>query len=207
MPQVSKYIPHPFVQKKIKQLLADCICYSNNTDTTNQFLNDFLTSTEKQQLDSRGWRDRRIGEYPPVAKDCRPADYTQDLSRGTLEYNVAWRNYSFHKINISAGTVIRRCNFSQAIPNTECIVVLGLPPVLTFIDCNLCNVKTKPEWILQNCLTVQSWIISVQQNIIDETGKIVGQETIEKRQFIAQSSDELPQILTPPPNVITSRTF
>ncbi|MBU1070895.1 hypothetical protein KKG65_00610 [Patescibacteria group bacterium] len=53
MPQVSKYTPHPFVQKKIKQLLVDCICHSNDTDTTSQFLNDFLTSTEKIVLGKR----------------------------------------------------------------------------------------------------------------------------------------------------------
>jgi uncharacterized protein YerC len=53
MPQVSKYAPDPYVQKKTKQLLINCICHTNDSNTAGQFLNDFLTSTEKTVLGKR----------------------------------------------------------------------------------------------------------------------------------------------------------
>lgn len=153
-----------------------------------------LTATERTQLDTRGWRDRHPDEYPPVAADCRPADYAHDLDRGTLDYSTDWKNYSFHKVRIPAGTVIVGANFTQTQPDTAAITVIGVPSTVAFIDCNLGNVRLHPAWALKDCNTAQSWII----------GDIEGNE---ERQWIARHPDDLPAMVVKPAKAVTMRGF
>src|SRR5688572_9544495 len=89
-----------------------------------------------------------------------PTDYEHELKRGTVTYTPGRKNYSYHRVNIPGGTVVRDCNFSQAAPNTEAILSSG---PITLISCNLCNVKVDPAWTLESCLTAQSWIVADQE--------------------------------------------
>lgn len=159
------------------------------------------TPAERAELDLKGWRSRRAGEWPPVCNLIRPVDYEHDLDRGTLDYDPAWRNYSFHKVLIPARTIVRNCNLSQAVPNTICIMA-PLLAVITFVECNLCNVRLRAAWVLQGCCTVQSWIVA--RTATDASGKDV---VIEDREWIAAHPGDLPAILTPPANAVTSRGF
>ena len=161
---------------------------------TTEVLLATYTVKEAGQLQARGWRDRRVDEWPPVCADCRPADYAHDLDRGTVAYLPEWRNYSFHRVRIPAQTVIRECNFTQAVPNTTAITVLGAPFRVTFIDCNLGNVRVHPDWILEGCNTVQSWIV------VDAEGN-------EDRQWIARHPDDLPPVVIAPATAVTRRDF
>lgn len=153
-----------------------------------------LTVSEKKQLTDRGWRDRRSAEWPPVCADCRPADYAHDLDRGTLDYSPDWKNYSFHKVRIPAGTTITGANFTQTQPDTPAITVLGNPATVTFVECNLGNVRIAPGWTLISCNTVQSWIIA------DAVGN-------EERQWIARHPDDLPAMVVKPAKAVTMREF
>lgn len=159
-----------------------------------------LTKAERDQLTARGWRNRRLKEWPPVAADVRPSNYIHDLDRGTIEYDATWGNYSYHKVQVPSGTIISGGNFSQLSPRTEAIIVVGLPDVVTFIRCNLTNIKIHSGWIIQKCNTSQSWL--VQEDDPEESAA-----KIEVRQWIAAHPDDLPGILTPPLNVIISRGF
>src|SRR3990167_1346271 len=65
-----------------------------------------LTSGEELQLQTRGWRNRRDGEFnPPVSNTSRPSDYVHDGKRGTLEYHPKFRNYSLHISQVPNGTI------------------------------------------------------------------------------------------------------
>lgn len=163
---------------------------------------DNLNQAEKNQLQSRGWRDRRLGEYPPVAQDCRPGDYQNNLSRGTISYDLIWRNYSFHNVIIPSGTVVKNCNFTQSRPKTLCITVVG-GNVLKFISCNLGNVDIEPNWEIVGCNTCQFWIVEKEE--LDEKGVLVKSED---NQFIVNHSSKFnSSVHLPPPNVIFSRSF
>ena len=72
-------------------------------------------------------------------------DYQHDFDRGTVYYTSLNRNYSFHKVIIPNGTVVRNSNFTQK--NSDTIAIEGKN--LTFIDCNLVNNAIDPSWILQ----------------------------------------------------------
>ena len=149
---------------------------------------------EKDQLQTRGWRDRRKDEWPPVAADVRPADYAHDLDRGTLDWSPDWKNYSFHKVRIPANTIVRGANFTQTQPNTPAIIVVGNPATVTFQECNLVNVRLHPSWRLESCNTSQSWIIA------DAEGN-------EERQWIARHPDDLPAVVSRPARAVTERAF
>lgn len=84
--------------------------------------------------------------------ELKPAknDYTNDHSRGTVEYTPKCRNYSFHKVIIPDGTIIREANFTQRVLTAA---ISGKN--LTFIDCNLVNVVVDPSWHLESCNTSQ----------------------------------------------------
>lgn len=157
-----------------------------------------LTPQERGQLAARGWRDRRADEWPPVANDCRPADYQHDLDRGTVDYDPTWRNYSYHRVRVPAGTTIRGCNFSQARPRTPAILVTGNPATVTLEECNLVNVLIHPAWRLVNCNTAQSWLVRV-------TGP--DGEAREERRWIARHSDHVPATARPPTDAVLSREF
>lgn len=155
-----------------------------------------LTFAEELQLATRGWRDRRLGEYdPPVAVLTRPADYVSSTRRGTLEYHARWRNYSWHRIQVPNGTVIdcrEGGNFTQLVPNTEAFD--RTPGVwghnLTFIECNLTNVKTYPDWTLQHCNTAQVWMKG--------TSAPDGTPEVQDTELVAPRSRDVPAVLVPP---------
>lgn len=81
-----------------------------------------------------------FNELKPVKND-----YHHDFDRGTVYYTPLNRNYSFHKVIIPDGTVVRNSNFTQK--NSDTIAIEGKN--LTFIDCNLVNNAIDPSWILQ----------------------------------------------------------
>lgn len=95
---------------------------------------------EALQLEIRGWKDRKA-ELPLVRSDNRPADYKHDLNRGTVDYDPAWRNYSFHTVRIPAGSEVRNANFSQAAPDTPALISDG---DVVLIACNLVNCRVEP---------------------------------------------------------------
>jgi len=78
-------------------------------------------------------------------------DYTDDKHRGTVEYTPNCRNYSFHKVIIPDGTIIREANFTQRDIDTDAIQGEDL----NFIECNLVNVLINPSWKLESCNTCQ----------------------------------------------------
>jgi hypothetical protein len=112
-----------------------------------------------------------------------------DYKRGTVEFDENWTNYSFHHVIIKAPIVIRECNFAQAVPETDSIDVIGNGEV-KFIDCNLSNVVIDPKWIIENCCTVQSWIVEE----LTEDGDLT-----QTRRFICKHPDELTEELKIPP--------
>jgi hypothetical protein len=81
-------------------------------------------------------------------------DYVNDYDKGTVRYrgdrakNMKGRmvnrssNYAFHKVDIQDGTTIRGVIFAQKEPQT----VISTAENLTFIDCNMNNVKKQPTW-------------------------------------------------------------
>lgn len=76
-------------------------------------------------------------------------DYQDDKHRGTVDYTPACHNYSFHKVIIPDGTIIKETNFTQREMDTDAIQGENL----TFIDCNMVNVRIKASWHLESCNT------------------------------------------------------
>mgnify|MGYP001562615416 CR=1 FL=1 len=161
-----------------------------------------LSPAAQAQLAARGWRDRQDDEYPLTTKDCRPARYRHDLQRGTVRFDPDWRNYSFHRVLIPAGTVVRpdargrSYNFSQAAPRTAAIVVEGIQPSgtppLTLIACNLVNVAIDLGWVIEGGNTAQSWLI-------------VGDDGDEEREYLVDHPSKLPAELTQPARAFIQR--
>lgn len=95
-----------------------------------------------------------------VYLDPRKNDYQNDFDRGTVDYTPELRkdgtpknrNYSFHKVVIPDGTVIKESNFAQRKPHTNAIQGKSL----TFINCNLVNVEKDPTWTLISSNNAQS---------------------------------------------------
>lgn len=98
-----------------------------------------------------------------IHRDLKPKknDYENDCKRGTVEYNERCSNYSYHKVVIPDGTIVQGKNFSQAAPDTDCIIGENL----IFIECNLCNVLINPSWVLNSCL-----IMKQRQTILEDDG-------------------------------------
>ena len=151
-----------------------------------------LTPAEQVQISTRGWRDRRIGETPPVSSISRPSDYDNDYSRGEVEMMSSWRNYSYHKVNIPNGTTVENCNFSQVVPRTDAITGINL----IFKRCNMVNIKLHSTWTLENCNTAQNWVVPNPE----KPGKT-------KRQFVVSHPDDLPVNLIQPVDAVTRRDF
>ena len=158
------------------------------------------TRVERDEHAVKGWRSRRAGEFPLCASIVRPASYVHDLDRGIVEYDPAWRNYSYHKVRIGPDTIVRGGNFTQNQPDTDAIIITGPPDSVTFIDCNMVNVRVKPGWILQGCNTSQSWLV--------QTGVDADGNDIEERQWLCSHPSELTApMLVSPANAVTSRAF
>jgi hypothetical protein len=101
-----------------------------------------------------------------IHKELIPArnDYVDDLDRGTVEFNpekgnrfggkdvLKARNYSYHKVIIPNGTIIKGVNFSQKNPHTDAINGKNLH----FINCNLNNVELDNSWTFEGGLRIHS---------------------------------------------------
>lgn len=113
------------------------------------------------------YADERVG--PPVTAEDKPADYVSNIDRGTIGFNPGWRNYSMHNVVIPDGTVIDgnvmgACNFVQIEPGTDAIIRdVGFGHDLTFIDCNLSNLKTYDDWRIISCNTTQADMFGKQE--------------------------------------------
>lgn len=107
-----------------------------------------------------------------IHKELFPAksDYKHDFDRGTVHYTPKCRNYSYHKVIIPDGTVIKETNFTQRIPYT--LAVEGKN--LTFIDCNLANILCDVSWVRQGCNNNQIKHILTFQGDWLKNGTIVG---------------------------------
>lgn len=160
-----------------------------------------LTDEDRNDLLTRGWRKRRPGEFkPPVSDIHRPFDYAGEFHRGSVEYDIKWSNYSFHKVIVPSRTTIKNANFAQIAPNTE--VFDRTPGIyghnLTFINCNLTNVKTYPDWELIDSSNGQADFI--EEDMVDLEGKIVGKNR--SPVYVAQSSRDVPTNRVKPPKVL-----
>jgi hypothetical protein len=144
-----------------------------------------LTKTEQDQLRDRGWRDRRDGELGPlVRQSVRPPDYIDDHKRGLVEFSESRKNFSRHRVLIPNGSVVVGKNFSQHVPNSDVIVRdKANGNNLTFKDCNLVNVKTYADWIIEDSNTAQ--ILHEEVDVYDEKNNVVGKET--KATWLAKS--------------------
>ena len=141
-----------------------------------------------------GWCSHESGfcagrDGPPVTLLKRPADYVDELARGTVEFSPEWRNYSFHRVRVQAGTLVHRCNFTQAQPGASVIEVVGAGGPVVFSECNLANVLPPPGAMLDDCLTIQTWLLVDS----DEEG-VCG-----RREFLCHTRDYVPPA-NPPAN-------
>ncbi len=154
------------------------------------------TLAERQQFLEKGFRPRRMNEFPCSAL-VRPVDYAHDLARGEIEWMPGWRNYSLHSVTIPDGTTITECNFSQCRPGTAAIKGKSLK----FVGCNLTNNTLDPTWALEACNTAQAWLVSIDG--VDGQGKPT---KFEKRQYICSHPSKLKAEL-PPVNAVLKRDF
>lgn len=139
--------------------------------------------------------ERKPGQWPPVTGQYQPKDYEDDLNRGTVEYDPAWKNYSFHKVTISGGTVVRDCNFSQTTPLTKAFTIVG-PGKVSFVDCNLTNVAIDSLIDAKDCNTHQSW---VKEPTLDG-------EKVQTREYLCDHPEKLGGVVPPKPaDAITKR--
>jgi hypothetical protein len=112
-----------------------------------------LTKEEAVQVETALKRSGAILIHPnsEVVKN----DYIDDHNRGTVKFNTKMRNYAFHKVIIPDGTIVKDCNFSQKIMNTDAISGKNL----VFEFCNLRNCKIDLSWTLKSCNTYQSDLV------------------------------------------------
>ena len=156
-----------------------------------------LTPTEEAQLETRGWRDRRPGEHTPVVgRTFRPADYVNDVHRGTVDFVSGWKNYSYHVVQIPSGSTVLEVNLSQIAPDSECVD--RAPGVyghnLTFQDSNLVNCHIYPDWTVIGSNTAQ----------IDHTGNLddPDQVVVEEAFYVADHPSRIPPVRVKPPKVL-----
>ena len=126
-----------------------------------------------------------------VHKELRHAknDYKNDVDRGTVEYTSKCRNYSFHKVIIPDGTIVKESNFTQKEPHTQAIQGKNL----TFIDCNLVNIETDPTWIMQGSNNCQiKRIKKSEETLADGSKKIIISHQVEQedKTFLEVQLDE-----------------
>lgn len=152
------------------------------------------TIDEKADFLEKGYRNFRSWEKPIIKPTVRPPDYLHDLKRGTIDIRWEYMNYSFCNVVIPDDSTVIHNNFSQIQPDTDCIAGENL----TFIDCNLSNVRINPSWTLKGCNTSQFWLVAE-----DNKGEIV-----EVTQFVCSHPSELTtELLKPPVNAILERSF
>jgi len=156
-----------------------------------------LTAKETSDLTMRGWRNRRPGEHTPlIGRLFRPADYLNDVHRGTVDFVSGWRNYSYHLVQIPSGSTVLEVNLSQIAPDTDCVD--RTPGIyghnLTFIDSNLVNCKVYADWTVIGSNTAQ----------IDHIGNLddPNQVVVEDAVYVADHPSRIPPIRVKPPKVL-----
>jgi len=156
-----------------------------------------LTAKEVDDLTMRGWRTRRPGEARPlIGRTFRPADYVNDVHRGTVDFVSGWRNYSYHLVQIPSGSTVLEANFSQIAPDTDCVD--RTPGIyghnLTFIDSNLVNCKVYADWTVIGSNTAQ----------IDHVGNLddPDQVVVEDAVYVADHPSRIPPVRVKPPKVL-----
>jgi hypothetical protein len=143
-----------------------------------------LNETESDQVKTALWNDGLVDEQSKVLKEGRKLifeklkptknDYKHDFERGTVYFTPTNRNYSYHKVIIPDDTTIKENNFSQRKPDTDAIQGKNL----TFIDCNLVNIKIDASWTLINCNIAKiQRVIKQQINLGNETKLEISQQT------------------------------
>lgn len=124
-----------------------------------------LTRSEQAQV--REFLRGKISEKMTPAVN----DYTGPYDRGTVEFNPALRangklqerNYSYTKVIIPAGTTVTGVNFTQKEPNTNAISGGNL----TFVDCQMINVRINPSWTLIRSTAIQRKRIILSSTPLD----------------------------------------
>jgi hypothetical protein len=125
-----------------------------------------------------------------IHKELKPArnDYQHDFDRGSVHHTHKCRNFSFHKVIIPDGTVIREANFTQKDAHTVAIEGKNL----TFIDCNLVNVEIDPSWTVQGCNTAQIKRVVTKQTDKEDgiTELEISHQVEQKGEFVEVSTDK-----------------
>lgn len=134
------------------------------------------------------WTPRQPGQLLCTSA-VRPADYVNEMQRGTVELMPGWTNYSFHAVVVPDGTVLDgtdRCfNFSQGVPNTVAIVGKNL----TLKNCNLFNVAIDPSWTLLGCNASQGWYVPNQDGTMGiQAGAVAPPGAVTPQTLAAQSA-------------------
>jgi hypothetical protein len=160
-------------------LLPSSVCFAGIEEVSKAELELTLTNQSKltdqeiEHLNQRGFRDRRPDEKNPVPVTAlvRPADYQNELHRGTVPHRPDWKNYAFQTVKIPDGTTLVEQNFTQTVPLTDAFDRSpGFGHDLIFKDCNLVNVKTHPDWVIDGGTNV---------NQVDLIGKVTADGSIE----------------------------
>lgn len=185
--EVSKENPAKLDRTKRESLLED-------TEFIKESKCDKWSDDEKTHFKEKGFRAFRENEKPIISLTARPSDYDNDLKRGSVHIHENLKNYSFCTVTIPDGSTIENQNFTQVQPDTDCIIGENI----TFIDCNLSNVRINPSWTLQDCNTAQFWL--VEEEIEGKMKNVT--------QFICSHPSELPESDTKiPANVIISKEY
>jgi hypothetical protein len=99
-------------------------------------------------------------------------DYLDKYSRGTVKFDEKHRNYSFSKVVVPDGTIIKECNFTQRTPNTLAITGKNL----VFIGCNLTNNVIDKSWDVTT--SAYGEIDFAKQEAVEAMAKGVVQEDV-----------------------------
>ena len=145
-----------------------------------------LTEDEQKQVEKALKHEgRRLihTELKPVKND-----YQNDFDRGTVDYTPRCRNYSFHKVVIPDGTIVRESNFFQKEPHSNAITGKNL----TFIGCNLINVEKDATWIIQDSNTCQIKRVKKSEEVLENGQKkvIISHQVERGGIFIEEQTDE-----------------
>lgn len=163
-----------------------------------------LTAEESKQVKMALWNEGLADDKNKVLKEGRkliftelmPAknDYKHDFDRGTVFYTDKNRNYSYSKVIIPDGTVVRNCNFTQRKPYTQAIQGKNLQ----LIDCNLTNNTVDPTWIIngkQGIAEVTQIDRTIKSKVVDgdKTHLIISHKVKEDKpngEFVEVNEDE-----------------
>ena len=145
------------------------LCYAEDIQLTSDFIlkKPDIPAIKKLSKDEQKLVENSLKNQGRklIHKELKPLynDYQHDFNRGTVEYTPNCKNYSFHKIIIPDGTIIKESNFSQKEPHTQAIIGKNL----TFTKCNLVNIEPDATWIIQDSNNCQIKNIKKSESEID----------------------------------------